>query len=96
MTEPTRAERDPIEQMDMKADLEKLRELFEDRGYTRVQSSNLGEVWTRNMGGNPGYKLTLFMDEGGRIRCEIRNPVGKIVNEISPAYPIDVEPAIPR
>lgn len=89
------AERDPIERMDMSAELEELRKLFHSRGWVRKASSGEGEVWERPMAGNPGYKAILIADQGGRLRCELRNPVGAQMAVINPAYPKDVELALP-
>lgn len=90
-----RAERDPIERMDMSGELEELRKLFQSRGWVRKASSGEGEVWERPMAGNPGYKAILIADPGGRLRCELRNPVGAQMSVINPAYVKDVELALP-
>lgn len=85
-----RAERDPIVPVDMSNVLQELRELFKSKGFAMKASSSDGEVWQQNMGGNPGYKWTLFSDPGGRIRAEMKNPVGQLVTEINPAQLVDV------
>lgn len=94
--EGVKAERDPIEQMDMHGELDELRKLFSGRGYQRKGSQANAEVWQNNLGGQPGYRIVLMSDQGGRIRAVFYNPVGQQLAEVSPAFPVDVEAAMTK
>src|SRR4051794_14867280 len=89
----SRVERDPIEKVDMTAELDQLRTMFREHQFRCLQSSGNGEIWAQNMGGMPGFKWQLMVDQGGRIRGELYNPRGEVVTMVNPADPRDVESA---
>ena len=85
-------DRDPLEKYDMRAELEELRKMLQGKGYRIHASSGAGEIWIEEA---RKFRATLLSDVNGRIRLEIRNPDGSIRTEISPAWPVDVEKALP-
>lgn len=91
----TKAERDPLEPVDMREELVKVRQLLPSRGFVKKQESAAGEVWEKSgPRGEPGFRATLVADPHGRIRMELRNPSGFIVTQAEPATLIDCEIAL--
>lgn len=95
--ESIRAERDPLEPMNMREELEKIRLMLPQRGFLKRGESAAGEVWEKpGPNGQPGFRLTLTADPHGRINAEIRDPAGLVIGNASPAQLIDVEIALQR
>jgi hypothetical protein len=83
---------DPPEKMDMAQELDGVRGMLGSRGFARKASTADGEVWERpGPRGEQGWRALLVSTPHGRIRLELRNPMGFIVTQAEPATVIDSE-----